>query len=193
MTPTAVGRAIRLHGVSHTIVGVMPASFEFASADIELWSPLPRDPQLVPGNRGRHFANAVGRLKAGTTLEQAQAEMDTIASRLAMAYPATNDGWGVKVEPLQQSLVADSRAVLLILWASVAFVLLIACSNVANILLAQSASREKEVAIQSALGAGRARIVGPDAGREPAARPRGRGRRAPDRVLGRALAPDAGR
>ena len=156
----AVGRTIRLHGVSHTIVGVMPASFEFASADIEIWSPLPRDPLLVPGGRGRHFANVVGRLKAGTTLEQAQAELDTIASRLAMAYPDTNEGWGVTVEPLQQSLVANSRAVLLILWASVGFVLLIACSNVANILLAQSASREKEVAIQSALGAGRARIVG---------------------------------
>ena len=155
-----IGRTIRLHGASYAIVGVMPPSFEFASADIDLWSPLPRDLTLLPGGRGRHFASAVGRLKAGVGLDEAQAELDTIAGRLALVYPDSNEGWGVTVEPLQQSLVADSRAVLLILWVSVGFVLLIACANVANILLAQSAARRKEAAIQSALGASRARIVG---------------------------------
>jgi predicted permease len=136
----------------------MPASFEFPSPDVELWRPLLRDPVLYPGDRSRHFASAIGRLKPGTTLEQAQTEMDTIADRLARTYPL-NEGWGVAVESLHHSMVSNSRAVLFILWAAVALVLLIACSNVANILLAQVTSRDKEIAIRSALGAGRLRIA----------------------------------
>ena len=137
-----IERPIQLHGSSYTVVGIMPASFEFPSPDVELWKPLLRDPELIPGDRGRHFAHAIGRLKRGASLEQAQIEMDTIADRLARAYPKSNRGWGVAVESLHHSMVSSSRAVLLILWAAVALVLLIACSNVANILLAQATSRE---------------------------------------------------
>jgi putative ABC transport system permease protein len=157
--PSVIDEIIRLHGRSYTIVGIMPPSFAFPSPDVELWRPMLRDPELFPGDRSRHFAHAIGRLKPGLSLEQAQIEMNTIADRLALTYPKTNKGWGVAVESLHHSMVSDSRAVLLILWAAVGLVLLIACSNVVNILLAQVTSREREIAIRSALGAGRVRIA----------------------------------
>jgi putative ABC transport system permease protein len=154
-----IDETIQLHGRSFIVVGIMPPSFEFPSPEVELWRPFLSDPNLFPGDRSRHFARAIGRLKTGVTIEQAQMELDTIAGRLAVAYPKLNEGWAVSVESLHESMVSNSRAVLLILWAAVGLVMLIACSNVANILFAQAASREKEIAIRSALGAGRFRIV----------------------------------
>ena len=154
-----IGKSIELHGISHTVIGIMPVSFDFPSPEVDLWRPLLRDPALYNRDRSSHFARAIGRLEPGSTLEQAQVEMDTLAARLAKTYPETNEGWGVTVESLHHSMVTDIRAVLLILWVAVGLVLLIACTNVANLLLAQTASREKEIAIRSALGAGRLRIA----------------------------------
>ncbi len=153
-----VGKTIRVNGIGCSIVGIMPSTFRFPNVNVDLWQPMPRNGESL-GDRRRHFASAVGRLRAGTSLDGAQAEMSTIADRLASVYPASNKGWEVTVVPLREAMVSDIRAVLLILWAAVGFVLLIACSNVANLLLAHAAAREKEVAIRSAIGASRGRLL----------------------------------
>jgi putative ABC transport system permease protein len=155
--PEIVGKTIKLNEKAHTVVGVMPADFVFPNRRSEVWVPLVLGPADA-GNRGGHSLTVVARLKDGVSLEQARTEMDSIASQLEQQYQV-NTGHGVNVFSLYEEVVASARPALLVLLGAVAFVLLIACANVANLLFARSAARQKEIAIRTALGAGRSRIV----------------------------------
>jgi putative ABC transport system permease protein len=151
-----VGTRITISGKSTTVVGVMPQGFDYPLPS-EVWSPFNLDPAKEP--RENRFINVVARLKPETSVAQAQAHLDTINQRLAESYHETNSGWTVQVKSLQESLVGDFRPALLVLLYAVAFVLLIACANIANLLLARATSRQKEIAVRAALGASRWRII----------------------------------
>ena len=153
-----IGQSILLNGLPHTVVGVLPAGFDFPNDKIELWRPMAMSSQMAQNREGK-WLKVAGRLKTGVSLEQAAAAMDTISERLAESYPKTNAGWGVNLVPLHDELVGDVRGFLLLLFGAVLFILLIACVNVANLLLARAAARQKENAIRAALGASRLRLL----------------------------------
>ena len=161
--PNVVGQTISLNSESYTIVGIMPAKFAFPTSSdpkfqTQMWTPIAwtdKDRAV----RGNHNYLVIGRLKLNADLQQAKAEMNTISSRLEQQYPADDKGWGATVIPMREQMVGEVRTALMILLGAVGFVLLIACANVANLVLVKTLARQKEIAIRTALGASSARVL----------------------------------
>jgi putative ABC transport system permease protein len=165
-----LGKKITINGVPGLVIGVLPEGLHFPRATempqayhlpekTDLWAPLAKDTAYWQNRGNRPLHLIVGRLKAGVTQAQAQAEMDTIAARQAIVYPQTHGGWHVWLTPLFTQVVGQTRTPLLVLLGAVGFLLLIACANIASLLLARAAARRREIALRAAIGAARARII----------------------------------
>ncbi len=152
-----VGREVTLDGKAYTVIGVMPPSFQYPQS-VELWTPLTISPEFAK-DRGARWLRVLARLKPGVSMEQARAEMKTIVASLRVEYPNTNNGYDVNFLSLRQLTSGDVRPALLVLLCAVGLVLLIACANVANLLLSRAVARKREIAVRLALGASRFRMI----------------------------------
>ena len=158
--PQVVGQPITLNGQPFTVLGVMTPGFTGVTDEAQLWIPFAQDaPQPAMRERGSRGFTVLGRLEQGATRAAAQAELDTIASRLQQEYPMTNEGRGIELSPLATEIYGPLRLALQVLMGAIALVLLIACANVANLLIARSEGRRREIALRVAIGAGRGRLL----------------------------------
>ncbi len=156
--PNLVGNSILMNGEKYSVIGVMPQGFQYPDCETELWLPLGLQPDIL-ARRNSHFLKVVGRLKPGRDLRQAQSDMSAVARQLATEFPGTNARVGITVVPLKDEILGDSRTAFIILLSAAACVLLIACANVGNLLLARASSRQREIAVRTALGASSMRVL----------------------------------